>query len=59
MRSFTSTFTHFYPEAGISKILESHEADTYLSILTVAIFGLPILASMLFNYPKKHDVVDE
>ncbi len=48
-----STFSHFYPEMSFSKILESHEMDTYFSVLTVIVFGLPILTSILFNFPKK------
>jgi YkoY family integral membrane protein len=42
----TSRFYHF---------LNSEETDLYVSILTVLIFFVPVLTSLLFNYPKpKH-----
>lgn len=48
-----SLFEHFYPETGLSKFLSSHTADIGISVLTVAIFFIPILTSLLFNFPKK------
>ncbi|MDI9320754.1 MAG: DUF475 domain-containing protein [Phycisphaerales bacterium] len=48
-----SLFEHFYPESGFSKFLSSHTADIGISVLTVAIFFIPILTSMFFNIPKK------
>jgi YkoY family integral membrane protein len=48
-----SIFEHFYPESGFSKFLASHGADIGISILTVAIFFVPILTSLLFNFPAK------
>jgi YkoY family integral membrane protein len=48
-----SIYEHFFPEAGLSKFLGSHTADILTSALTVAIFFVPILTSVLFNYPKK------
>ena len=48
-----SLFEHFYPESGFSKFLSSHTADIGISVLTVAIFFIPILTSMFFNFPKK------
>ena len=48
-----SLYEHFYPETGISKFLSSHTADIGISVLTVAIFFVPILTSLLFNFPKK------
>ena len=48
-----SLYEHFYPESGFSKFLSSHTADIGISVLTVAIFFIPILTSMFFNYPKK------
>ena len=50
-----SLFEHFYPESEISKFLSSHTADIGISVLTVAIFFIPILTSMFFNYPKKNN----
>lgn len=49
-----SLYEHFYPETGLSKFLGSHGADIGISILTVSIFFIPILTSILFNYPKKN-----
>lgn len=49
-----SLFEHFYPESTISKFMSSHTADIGISILTVSIFFIPIVTSLLFNYPKKN-----
>jgi YkoY family integral membrane protein len=51
-----SLYEHFYPESGFSKFLSSHSADIGISVLTVAIFFVPILTSILFNFPKKTEV---
>jgi len=48
-----SLVEHFYPESGFSIFLGSHTADIGISVLTVAIFFVPIITSLLFNYPKK------
>jgi YkoY family integral membrane protein len=50
-----SLYEHFNPEAPLTKMLTSHEADWATSILTICIFALPILGSILFNFPKKHE----
>ena len=47
-----SLFEHFYPTLPISIFMESHLADMLVSILTMAVFFIPILTSLLFNYPK-------
>lgn len=49
-----SLFEHFYPTHTVSQFLSSHSADIGISIITVAIFFVPILTSLLFNYPKKN-----
>jgi len=49
-----SIFTHLYPESSISHVIEGEKTDLFVSIFTVAIFILPVLSSILFNYPKKH-----
>jgi YkoY family integral membrane protein len=54
-----SLYEHFYPESGFSKFLGGHTADVGISILTVAIFFVPILTSILFNFPKKNEVEQE
>jgi len=49
-----SVFEHYFPESVISKFLTSHLADMGISILTVSIFFIPILTSILFDYPKRN-----
>jgi YkoY family integral membrane protein len=53
-----SVFEHFYPESSFSKFLGSHNADMGISIITVAIFFIPIITSILFNFPKKNVVAE-
>lgn len=48
-----SLYEHFYSDSPLGKFLGSHTADIATSILTVAIFFIPILTSLLFNFPKK------
>ena len=48
-----SVYSHFYPEDALSKIIEGHNADLYLSILTVSIFIVPILTSRFLGFPKR------
>ena len=54
-----SIVEHFYPTSTFSKFLGSHAADMGISILTVAIFFIPILTSIFFNYPKKSIKTEE
>lgn len=49
-----SLYEHFYPQSGLSKFLSSHTTDIGVSVLTVGIFFIPILTSLLFNNPKKN-----
>lgn len=48
-----SLYEHFFPESSMSNFLGSHQADILTSILTIVIFFLPILTSLIFNYPKR------
>ena len=48
-----SVFEHFYPTSQFTKIMTSHTTDMFVSLLTVAIFFVPIITSLLFNIPKK------
>lgn len=48
-----SIVTHFFPASSISKFLDSESTDLLVSAMTVAIFAIPLLTSILFNYPKK------
>jgi YkoY family integral membrane protein len=50
----SSLFTHFYPESGLSHAIEGEKTDLFVSIFTVAIFILPVLSSILFNFPKRN-----
>jgi YkoY family integral membrane protein len=54
-----SIFEHFYPLSSFSKFLGSHAADIGISVLTVAIFFIPILTSIFFNFPAKRIKNDE
>jgi YkoY family integral membrane protein len=42
-----------YIKGGILKHIDSHKTDLYFSMLTVSIFILPVLSSLLFNFPRK------
>ncbi|MCW3121209.1 MAG: Integral rane protein TerC [Flavipsychrobacter sp.] len=48
-----SLYEHFAPESETSKMLGSHEVDWLTSIITISIFFVPMLTSILFNVPKK------
>ena len=48
-----SLYQHYYPGTALSTFLESEIADVCVSILTVAIFFVPIMTSFFFNFPKK------
>lgn len=52
-----SILTHFAPEGALSKFMEGERADFAVSMLTVAIFLIPIITSLLFNFPK-HKTLD-
>jgi YkoY family integral membrane protein len=52
LKLVASLYEHFHPGDAISNFLGSHMADVGTSILTVTIFFLPILTSILFNFPR-------
>jgi YkoY family integral membrane protein len=52
-RLLFSVFEHLYPGNVINRYLEGHQADVVMSLLTVAIFLVPVLTSTLFNIPAK------
>lgn len=54
-----SIVTHFYPASSFSLFLEGEHTDMFVSLFTVAIFILPVLSSLLFNFPKKHNPTAE
>lgn len=43
-----------YMSRDLAEIVDGHHTDLYFSIATVSIFALPILGSLLFNFPKRH-----
>jgi YkoY family integral membrane protein len=51
-----SLVEHFAPESGLGKFLDSRASDITMSSITVAIFFVPIITSLLFNVPKKNIV---
>ena len=50
----SSLYTHFFPETSLAHAIEGEQTDMYVSIFTVGIFIIPVLSSLLFNYPKKN-----
>ncbi len=50
-----SLVQYFYPISEFSLFLGSRAADVMTSVLTVAIFFIPIITSLLFNYPNHTD----
>jgi YkoY family integral membrane protein len=48
-----SLYTHFYPHTSVASILDGEKTDIFVSVFTVAVFLLPVLSSMLFNFPRK------
>lgn len=54
-----SLYEHFFPQSSLTEFLESPQADWATSALTVGIFIIPIISSLLFNFPKKHKITEE
>jgi len=54
LKLLLSLCEHFFPLSPFSMFLGSHAADIGISALTVAIFFVPIVTSLLFNVPKKN-----
>jgi YkoY family integral membrane protein len=48
-----SLYEHFQQGTRLSNFLGSHSADILTSVLTMAIFFIPILTCLVFNIPKK------
>ena len=49
----SSLYVHLSPDSSLAIFLEGEKTDLYVSVLTVAVFILPVLSSLLFNFPKK------
>ena len=47
-----SIYEHFYPESPLTLLMQSHTAESVLSISSAIIFFLPLLTSKVFNYPR-------
>ncbi|MGI4727371.1 MAG: TerC family protein [Janthinobacterium lividum] len=54
-----SLYTHFYPESTFSAILEGKKTDLFVSLFTVAVFLVPVITSLLFNFPKQNAIEPE
>ena len=52
----SSVYVHFYPGSAAARILEGEKADIFTSVFTVAIFLVPVLSSLLFNFPGRKTV---
>jgi YkoY family integral membrane protein len=52
LKLLLSLVEHFFPGHPASQFLGSHTADLGLTILTVSMFGVPLLTSLLFNVPR-------
>jgi YkoY family integral membrane protein len=50
----SSLYTHFFPDTTLAHAIEGEQMDMYVSIFTVGIFIIPVLSSLLFNFPKKN-----
>lgn len=49
-----SVIAHLAPESAYARLIETEAADLGVSLLTMSCFGLPILSSLLFNYPRRN-----
>lgn len=48
-----SFYEHFYPGSQATKVLESHQADWITSVITISVFFVPVVTSILFNFPGR------
>lgn len=44
----------FMHSSSVCRFLHSEEADLAVSIITIALFVVPVLSSLLFNFPQRH-----
>lgn len=44
---------HFYKEIPVFHYIESERFDMIISMVTVLVFFIPVVSSVLFNYPKR------
>lgn len=48
-----SVTEHLYPGSAFGRLLDGHQADMITSGLTVAIFIIPVMTSIMFNFPSR------
>ena len=53
LKLLLSLAEHGWPAHPVTAFLRSEAADAGLTVLTVAVFGVPWAASVLFNYPRR------
>lgn len=47
-----SVYSHFYKDTSLAQVLDGEAADIFVSVFTVTLFIVPVLTSVLFNFPK-------
>ncbi|MDB5287859.1 MAG: hypothetical protein JWR05_2808 [Mucilaginibacter sp.] len=47
-----SVYSHFYKDTSLAQVLDGEAADIFVSVFTVTVFIIPVLTSLLFNFPK-------
>jgi len=55
----SSLYSHFYPASPFSELLEGKKMDLFVSLFTVAVFLIPVITSLLFNFPKRQAISTE
>lgn len=53
LKLLLSIYEHYDPEASLSIFLKGHYADAGISLLTFSVFFVPLMTSVIFNYPRK------
>jgi YkoY family integral membrane protein len=53
LKLLLSLFEHFQPAHPVTKFLTSEGADVGLTVLTVAVFGVPLLTSYFLGWPRR------
>ena len=48
-----SLYQHYYPAAKFSVLLSGDRVDSIVSVITISIFLVPIITSLLFNVPGR------
>lgn len=48
-------YIHFYPMSELTEALEGKSADYITSGVTISIFVIPIITSLLFNFPRRNE----